>query len=734
MSLRLESVQAVYWSHLAPVVIPLGSGVSVFCGANGSGKSSAMDAIKAVLGARRFGQGRTPSHYIHRGPAGEADQAVVLVSASGLEPVLGEGNSLGTLCMSVSRRSRRFCLIEGSLRLEDPVADDLAAMLAAHPRERWLAPERWQREVLEPLGIDAAMIRLLELPQGEAHRVIQSRQQELVPQLLAMLGHQDRLEEIAKERSGLEEAQRQRDLARRAALAERRRVSALEEAERLHAELMARRQELAEAERALARGAQGRRLMIQEQLEALRSERAEAELALDAAHDQVSAARAALASRPQVPALAPIDGEDLHALREAAERLGADLVVDAIDPKGADRELVMRALGHRRLCLVAAEDTPGEELKQTAQDLGALVAISPEKAASKARAGGLRQLSRPRRPRVDAYMEQTGLDLIIRREEGGAWIGPEWLPLSAEQVSDGLMERLDAADQNRSAATVLVAQLDRRRRELEMEALEIGPAEEGEGEGPESQLSLEELRAERAACMRTLSFLEERIRVQGISTDQLAERASSYAQASARLEDAERVLGEHDETVERMLAALSEAEQLWRSELTRILDELAERFAELSEATGMEGKLIVESDPINGVRIDLLVRERPGRPLKGFFRDGDLSGGWRAKTGLLLILAALTGENSHCPLVMVDEHAASLDEDRSQELGEVFRGLADREGLQFLLCAPTKRSSEGMNWCDSQIGFLAPEGEAEWAPPPLVISSSPAATRIVAAA
>ncbi|WP_217924656.1 ATP-binding protein [Miltoncostaea oceani] len=709
MSLRIHSLQAINWSHLSPSRISVDGRINVFCGANGSGKSSAMDAIKAVLGARRFGQSRTPAHYLHRSPEGrEAATALILLEASGLSPLLGAGSDHGTLCMSVTRRSRRFCLLEGSVGLTAPLEQSMAAFLSDQPRERWLAPERWRREVLEPLGVDASMIRLFELPQGEAHRVMAAKQDDLLAQLLAMLGHQDRLDELDLARASLEDAKREREQVRHGAIAEQRRVASLERAREMADELTELEGEVAVAARTLAGARAQHRVRIETEAQALRERIAEAEEQLQDSEEAVSELRARL--RRGAPTLAPAERDESlmdHLRGVCARHTGVSILDERLAADLAERELIEALLGPRRYGLLVDDRAAFDALRED-PDLpdGVPLVLTPSLGGGSG---------------IDAYLASVGLAGPMVREEGGVWSGAEWFPDAAAARREDLVGQLGDAERLRATLAAQTAADRSLLRSLERELSEIGPAPHADEASTVEEVSLEQARAELSACESARSRALDRILGSVGSVEVLRARAGEHDGAQARLEEALSLLGEHDAAVERLLGVLHEATSLWETERGRILEEMGERFGLLCEAAGMEGRLVVETSESGRSRIDLLMREHPGRPLKSFFRDGELSGGWRAKTGLLLLLSALTGERSRCPLVMIDEHAASLDEDRAQELGEVFARLADTQGLQFILCAPTKRASESLGWCDAQIGFLAPRAGDEWAQAPLLI-------------
>lgn len=716
----------ISWGHLSAAPIGIGA-VTVFAGANGSGKSSALDALKAVLGARRFGQRRTPHGYLHRGPSGESDSAWVLAVASGLAELTG-GADTATMVLEVTRRRRRFMLVPEALYLglgERSLADDIAELRAA-PRERWRRPEQWEREVLGPLGIGPSLIRLLELPQGEAHRIVQARAGELVPQLLGLLGHDELLERLRSERERLRSASERRDEARRSVLAERRRLAPLAALADRAEEARARAAEAAEAATSLA-GALGAEIADLESHLADDDRRlADARRAVAEAEEHRRRARAAAAVAPSAPP------ERLQGLaRELAAGTDALILGEVIDPKAADVTLLATLLGRRAFSLITTSPDTFADLLARAQGLGspvplALVAPEPARAADPS---SPRARARARDPRADAYLELIGLDQRAESGRGGVLRGYEWLPDDpgapaalplapvAPEVPADALEQLERASEAlsgaRHALNGVEGEQGARRRRLERLRALARPL--GECEPRPLERPIEELIAEAEASRRALERLGDLERLEAAATE--------YAAAAARLVEVEQILGEHDETVARLSQALLEAESLWRGEVEKIMGALAARFSQLCTAAGMEGDLRFSPGAGERVDVDLVVAEYPGAPRRSFYRDGDLSGGWRAKVSLLLLMSALSGDGEG-GIVLLDEHSAQLDEDRSRELGDLFRLLADEHAMQFLLCQPTTRSGEEVVWCDQQVGFLSPRDGEEWAPAPILISAA----------
>ena len=134
--LTLQGLQTIGWSHLAPGPLPLADGVTVFAGGNGSGKTSALGALGALLGARRFGGGRSPTLYIHRDHNGAAArEAWVLAQARVSDSATGAAAER-TLVMQVTPNRRRFTLLDHRLQghLHHHDAADPATVGVIHVR------------------------------------------------------------------------------------------------------------------------------------------------------------------------------------------------------------------------------------------------------------------------------------------------------------------------------------------------------------------------------------------------------------------------------------------------------------------------------------------------------------------------------------------------------------------------------------------------------------------------
>jgi ABC-type hemin transport system ATPase subunit len=233
----IQAVQCIGWSLLSPEPMFFEAGVIAMLGKNGSGKSSSLDSVKALLGARRFGQGRSIGSYRFAGRAGApaARAAYVIGVLDNRRPDGGRrleqvGADELTVVLEASSSQRRF-LVRPGRHLLDPDGDlgtQIQALRSDHPRAQWLRPSDYERRYLLPLGFGPAVRRLLELPQGEVQRALDRDPHALVGLLVELTGGRDAAESFARAQTAVTEARqahaeaRRRVDRRRATLAETR--------------------------------------------------------------------------------------------------------------------------------------------------------------------------------------------------------------------------------------------------------------------------------------------------------------------------------------------------------------------------------------------------------------------------------------------------------------------------------------------------------------------------------
>lgn len=719
---RVETLQTIGWSHLAPAPIDLADTVTVFAGGNGSGKTSAMAALAAVLGARRFGSGRTPARYLHRDRHGrEVKDAWVLVAASGHALPTGAA----TLVLHVTAKRRRFALLPGQVLLSGDQQPEtwIEHQLRSLPAATWYSPERWLDEVLTPLGINENILKIYELPQGDAHRILEIKDRELLQMLLGWMGFQDALDALDGERARVAEVRLERDQAHAElvrASADRARLATVQSRiEEVQARI-AERDQAHHRWQALAASRKGWLLQREQaiaqeidtllrQLDQLDETRVQAERALQTRPSRATAAELLCARE-----VAGAEG------RVVADHLGATQSVDAL-------RLCQSALGTRLFAIVCRDELAAQTCWQRArkQHFTGPIAIAPPIPTQVPTVGSLRQIAAATDPTIDAYLQAVG-DVTIALGSDRVAVGCEWWPVLEEPIAGATDDSPPVADVGALSATLekiadTRGALDRLRREQRELAQELatlsGVDAVASTDDVASPAQVQEAAIVHAAAMRALERLG--------TLDDLQSEEAQLAAVAERYRRAEEQLGDHETTLERVLAALESAETLWRAELQTILERLHTRFVALGSAADMPTKLVLETAPDGSPRVDVLAAAGHGRPLRSVRRDPDLSGGWRAKTALLLVLAALTMNGGG--IVLLDEPASAMDEERLNELGETLARIARFDGTQIVVALPTKRATERLEWCDVQVCFLAPESGHDWAGPPLFIERAKAA-------
>ena len=596
----LRAVQAVGWGFLDPQPLWLRGPVVALIGQNGSGKSSMLDAIKALLGARRFGQGRTASSYRFAGRAGEPPLEKAWVAAL----IENDGRLRSrprelTLLMEVGERQRRFAVLDGC-RLADPEGDAIAQMRELSEslsRSAWMRPAQWEEKVLLPLGIGPAMRRLLELPQGEIQRALDRDPARLLELLIELSGGRAAAERFRRASEALAEARRSQAEARR--------------------RLDRSRRELAEQKLAAREAAEARRL--RERLAELGARAA----ALLAANPEPKKQKQAA---PALLDIARLRRAGLEPLLESGYwRVRPEDAARARDLLGPGESLPLAGVPLEQLERVLAMGRPLGESEEPAS------ALSPR--------------ARRALKRIVAELERAGVEVEPARD-----------------VPDDPAELIGAFGALASDGV---------------------PADPGETQERE-----------------------------------LAERERRVAADEAELERRRALIDEAQEQLE-------EARELYERAVARVLERTAERFAELCERAGMRGVMEIRTQGGAAAECRIQAAEAPGeelRPLHG--ARASMSGGWRASVVTLAILACLGAEEAP-PVLLLDEVAASLDEERLAQLGGAFARLGADGELLTVITVPSKTVSQTVAaFASQQIAFLRPAPGEALAPPPHVVVAS----------
>lgn len=714
----LRTLQAIDWGLTPPYPLAIHPRVNVFTGPNGSGKSSAMDALKAVLGCGRFGQNRTPSSYLNngRGTHPPARDAYVLLGCEISDrPDLPFCDETGrfTLVLWVNRTRRRHLALPGHVVLGvngRPLAQDLEEFLDQHPRSDWLSPEDYARRVLDPLGATRGVRKLLEVPQGEAQRLLDvGRSQRLLHDLLELMGALEPLQELGRRRVQYREAQDARATARQAHTEEELRLTQAQLRLAADSRLPSAREALDGVEARLRGAAHSELAQIAAQVEDLQIRRAE----LAAARDRVGTDLAQAQ-------------EQAHALRSAPDAWqSAQRAVDALTDAGLDAQLLLSTL--------TPQEADAQQLSAAAEHLCAVVIASENWDAL--------QPLLTRHPDVRFLRSAnpgTAWEQVRPAADRLTQVGDSHVGIDDDQLVPRLSVQLPFAPGAPQRVRELEAlgweirrdedEIRRLERELADRRTRASELLERLGEEPVEAAAADELAGLQAERRRA------QIRVSELEADE-ARRADRQRRLDAqreRVEEARSFLESQEGALEEARAALSSARRVYMEQVRRFVGELNGHFQSLCADANMAGALILREDAMAeaGGRLEVQVAETKGGALRSF-GDADLSGGWKAKTSVLLLLAAIcaAGGRHTLPVCLLDEHSAQMDEDRIREVGQVFQTLARGRSMQFVCAMPSKRSTEAAEWTDTQVGFLkAPDGE-RYAPLPHVIEASDEATQ-----
>lgn len=227
--IRIERVELLGWDMQPDQYLLLRPGVNLLTGENGSGKTSILDAIKVVLGARRIGGDRTPEDYLRaRDPAVAMVRAVIDNRADPAHrrpfDALGGGYEADRVSLAVVFRAgdegydRQYHIIDGD-------RSPLTPGVEARPFRA-----RDYRSRLDRLGLSASFRRLLATPQGEVASLCRQGPAELFDLLYDFIGGKEVFDHWQQLRRDFEKVERLRQekagaLGRieqdRAALAER---------------------------------------------------------------------------------------------------------------------------------------------------------------------------------------------------------------------------------------------------------------------------------------------------------------------------------------------------------------------------------------------------------------------------------------------------------------------------------------------------------------------------------
>jgi exonuclease SbcC len=206
----LELMNWDFWSH---VRLPLDEQVVLIAGPNGSGKTTVLDAVRVLLGARKLSTSRKMPQYLRDDTGVAIVKAVVtnpLRRGTGKRPFSARGvfDDEATLAVILERKQgqwqRRYHILGGDASIEQ---------LRAAPHG--MGPEEYAR-ALEEAQVPRTLLKILALEQGETHKLASRTPEQLLEYVLELQGDKQVLERYAEARGEYLAGQRDiEDLERR---------------------------------------------------------------------------------------------------------------------------------------------------------------------------------------------------------------------------------------------------------------------------------------------------------------------------------------------------------------------------------------------------------------------------------------------------------------------------------------------------------------------------------------
>lgn len=182
----LELMNWDYWPHFE---LPFDERIIMLAGPNGSGKTTFLDSLRLLLGAKTLSTGRKLSKYLRGGDKVAMVKGLVTNHLRhGKRPFRNQGIStddVTLVCLLENRGGsweKRFAILPGNASTQE---------IQAH--EKWLGPEEYAR-ALRMAGLPRTLLKILALEQGETNKLCEKSPTELLKYLLEIQGDKQTLD------------------------------------------------------------------------------------------------------------------------------------------------------------------------------------------------------------------------------------------------------------------------------------------------------------------------------------------------------------------------------------------------------------------------------------------------------------------------------------------------------------------------------------------------------------
>jgi chromosome segregation ATPase len=198
------------WDYFQNVRVPLHGDVVLVTGPNGSGKTTFIDAIRQLVGARRLSSKRHTEHYVRDPARFPLIRAVVsnTTQNASARPFLHEritSDEVTLACAIVTTRSsdleRRYAILPGRA-----TAAQLHEVLLES--RDFYPPERYQR-ALQNAGLSRSMLHVIALEQGKTNALFEVSPRDLFERVIDTRGDREILERYRDARRRYEDTEKE---------------------------------------------------------------------------------------------------------------------------------------------------------------------------------------------------------------------------------------------------------------------------------------------------------------------------------------------------------------------------------------------------------------------------------------------------------------------------------------------------------------------------------------------
>lgn len=207
---RFTELTLQNWDYFQNVRVPLDGDVVLVTGPNGSGKTTFIDAIRQLVGARRLSSRRHTEHYVRDPARFPLIRAIVSNTAQNgsARPFLHERITSDEVTLAfavVTNRSgdleRRYAIRAGRAS----VAELQGILLESRD---FYPPERYQR-ALQNAGLSRSMLHVIALEQGKTNALFEVGPRDLFERVIDIRGDREILERYREARRRYEDTEKE---------------------------------------------------------------------------------------------------------------------------------------------------------------------------------------------------------------------------------------------------------------------------------------------------------------------------------------------------------------------------------------------------------------------------------------------------------------------------------------------------------------------------------------------